>query len=995
MERAGDGPKAGAEVNPFWSKRVQEEVRLREARPEGLPPVPESGDEEEPVRTPLKAAEGEAAAKRNRARAFMSPEERLADEKRELALQAVKRDLRRIGGEGPPEEGGRNKGPSGGGGEDWDGAGSAGDKGRPATPEDRLEGELSRVMIEEYGAVNMNLAEALRQRNELRHKVERLELEKIVVEAEAEQNRRMAELWESRARQAEKYVELLTDQITVLEQRPQQFHTPQQEEEPHPPRPETPPPPPPGIRSKRQKLEMTPGGTRVPQDPPPYDHEWPNPENGWVMDGVSYKPAWGRSRSTSREEKPAASRPRWTRSRSTSKDGGEARKSEEGKPAVPVAPLLQQKPKSRPEVKEMRATDLPELVGDGSPLTFGDWMATIDHYMKDISTYSAMWWEEVCASAKEAYAEWLVASPLQRLRIKPELPLVCMDLPRTEQRGVAMVLKALPESVKKELVANRQLSMVNIIYRLYILYQPGGASERQQILNALLDTKGGNASEVAKQLRSWRHWRKRALELGVALPDATLLVSALDKFAAALSKLDQQSSYRMSTVRAELNLDTRPTQEAVESFAEYLQAESETAELAKGGKETAPKVKAMGGAGKEEAGPWKPSSGGGTPGKPRVVDLSRACKWYATDAGCRFGKNCKFAHVWDSLDRQKERCWNCGSLEHRKAECPRPGPQGGSGGGQAAAGGGEGAKRRAGTPPGNKGAVRKAAGGKSQAAEPVVEEEMEEVVVEETGGKDKLMAEATQLLKSVRMKKLKAARLSKIGECQSWGLLDGGATHALRQARKGETGEDRMVELADGREVVMQMTEGHTLICKEATQVIVPLGALYLLGYKIRWEEGICCIEHASRGPLPVRMRQFCPEVPTEVALRLVEELEEFNKGLLRRAATAATKSMRKPDVKKGLCSRVAEAWTKGEMEKVKGEFEQLFPEVPAALLERALGHRRRKGNRLESGGEEEACQGDRVDPAPLRREECEEVQLRAVGQGDHCGGYPVGPGFA
>ncbi|CAJ1443260.1 unnamed protein product, partial [Effrenium voratum] len=266
---------------------------------------------------------------------------------------------------------------------------------------DRLEGELSRVMIEEYGAVNMNLAEALRQRNELRHKVERLELEKIVVEAEAEQNRRMAELWESRARQAEKHVELLTDQITVLEQRPQQFHTPQQEEEPQPPRPETPPPPPPGIRSKRQKLEMTPGGTRV-----------------YVKGGEA--------------------------------GGKPTEVDKEGKPATPVAPLLQQKPKSRPEVKEMpnetgRATDLPELVGDGSPLTFGDWMATIDHYMKDISTYSAMWWEEVS-----------------------ELPLVCMDLPRTEQRGVAMVLKALPESVKKELVANRQLSMVNIIYRLYI-----------------------------------------------------------------------------------------------------------------------------------------------------------------------------------------------------------------------------------------------------------------------------------------------------------------------------------------------------------------------------------------------------------------------------------------------------------------------------------------------------------------------------------------------
>ena len=386
----------------------------------------------------------------------------------------------------------------------------------------------------------------------------------------------------------------------------------------------------------------------------------------------------------------------------------------------------------------------------------------------------------------------------------------------------------------------------------------------------------------------------------------------------------------------------------------------------------------MGGAGKEEAGPWKPSSGGGTPGKPRVVDLSQMVR------------DRRGLQVWQEL--QVCPCvGQPGSAKgDRKAECPRPGPQGGPGGGQAAAGGGEGAKRRAGTPPGNKGAVRKAAGGKSHAAEPVVEEEMEEVVVEETGGKDKLMAEATQLLKSLRMKKLKAARLSKIGECQSWGLLDGGATHALRQARKGETGEDRMVELADGREVGMQMTEGHTLICKEATQIIVPLGALYLLGYRIRWEEGICCIEHASRGPLPVRMRQFCPEVPTEVALRLVEELEEFNKGLLRRAATAATKSMRKPDVKKGLCSRVAEAWKKGEMEKVKGEFEQLFPEVPVALLERALGTGEGRGIAWNR-----AARRRHAKATSLRREECEEVQLWAVGQGDHCGGYPVGPGFA
>ena len=44
-------------VNLFWSERVQEGMRLREARPEGLPPVPEFGDEEEVAGTPLRAAQ--------------------------------------------------------------------------------------------------------------------------------------------------------------------------------------------------------------------------------------------------------------------------------------------------------------------------------------------------------------------------------------------------------------------------------------------------------------------------------------------------------------------------------------------------------------------------------------------------------------------------------------------------------------------------------------------------------------------------------------------------------------------------------------------------------------------------------------------------------------------------------------------------------------------------------------------------------------------------
>ena len=107
------------------------------------------------------------------------------------------------------------------------------------------------------------------------------------------------------------------------------------------------------------------------------------------------------------------------------------------------------------------------------------------------------------------------------------------------------------------------------------------------------------------------------------------------------------------------------------------------------------------------------------------------------------------------------------------------------------------------------------------------------------------------------------------GDAMCWGWRSSKRPGCRRLARQARTGWWSWRT----DEVAMQMTEGHTFICQEATQVIVPLGL-------------ICRIEHASRGPLP--------EVPTEVALRLVEELEEFNKGLLRRAMASEGKKERR-----------------------------------------------------------------------------------------------------
>ena len=104
----------------------------------------------------------------------MTPEERAVEEKRDRRCSTLEVTPRR------------------------DGVGSAKDR-AGLDADDRLEKELDRVFVEEYGTVSMNLAEALRQRNKLKNKLERFEFEKVVIESEAEQHKRMAELWESRA----------------------------------------------------------------------------------------------------------------------------------------------------------------------------------------------------------------------------------------------------------------------------------------------------------------------------------------------------------------------------------------------------------------------------------------------------------------------------------------------------------------------------------------------------------------------------------------------------------------------------------------------------------------------------------------------------------------------------------------------------------------------------------------------------------------------------
>ena len=134
------------------------------------------------------------------------------------------------------------------------------------------------------------------------------------------------------------------------------------------------------------------------------------------------------------------------------------------------------------------------------------------------------------SAAEACYGEWLRSGPLERLRLKPILDANAGLWPRTERRSVAMLLQAIPGAIRDDLVSSRRMTSEQIIFKLMVVYQPGGAGERTRLLQAI--TSGMLGETMAELLEGIRHWRRnvnRASELGVTLPDALVLAGVCSR----------------------------------------------------------------------------------------------------------------------------------------------------------------------------------------------------------------------------------------------------------------------------------------------------------------------------------------------------------------------------------------------------------------------------------------------------------------------------------
>ena len=320
---------------------------------------------------------------------------------------------------------------------------------------------------------------------------------------------------------------------------------------------------------------------------------------------------------------------------------------------------------------------LPVLGSENASIQFGDWLVLARPVMNDIGGSASAWWNDLLAEVDALYGEWLMASPLQRLRLKPHQRVLDATGQRIEMKAVNMLLQVLPEMIKKDVVATRSLTSTSILFRLYTLYQPGGGAERAGLLKSISDPKvPSNVQEIASSLRQWRRCVSRAEELQITLPDASILMLAMSKFADALGKSGGvQVTYRIAGVRQELKVDYRPEHYTIKELAEYLQAEAEELSLATGPKPTSLATTTAGGGGPVVKAMNVGSGAGGQDGDRSA--MKPACKFWKSEDGCRKGQDCSYGH--DTAD-MKGRCFGCGATSHVKKECPVRRPGDGNGG---------------------------------------------------------------------------------------------------------------------------------------------------------------------------------------------------------------------------------------------------------------------------------------------------------------------------
>ena len=540
---------------------------------------------------------------------------------------------------------------------------------------------------------------------------------------------------------------------------------------------------------------------------------------------------------------------------------------------------------------------LPEWSHETGPIDLGDWIATIDPFMEDLSDTAEIWWKLLRKEAMAWYEEHMAMSPLQRLthEVVPSEEISKSKWSRLERRAAGLLMAAIPSNIREEIVSTRSVNAMGILTRPFTVYQPGGLAEKALILTSLENPKEeSSVSGAVQALRRWIRWRRRAADVGVSVPDPTVLMKGLTRLTKRVMSANPELAFRVSLARNTLLVDSIPNHKTVSQLADHILAEFEQLQhqdrkqrdAAGGDPAKAKEIKTGEQGGGKAKGKGKEKGGKGSGGEVK-------CRFYLTDSGCRKGRECNFSH--DQTDNKK-RCYACGSVDHYAPDCPRKA--------SSVAGATSG-----GSSNGSPGKPRAA-----KAAEDIQKEDTSKPPSEAGGGSStdgetvqQLLVEANKMLKSLSTKErpttvthdermralqeqldelkgkaLKTLRLTRITKGGVAGLLDSGATHPMRAARKDESVHNYKrveVTLASGKVEEMKISPKGVMVLegKDAQNVepIVPMGMLVSrLRCQLHWNEEGLHAWHPKRGYLDISVQNGCPQISRSLALKLIQELE-------------------------------------------------------------------------------------------------------------------------
>ena len=529
-----------------------------------------------------------------------------------------------------------------------------------------------------------------------------------------------------------------------------------------------------------------------------------------------------------------------------------------------------------------------------------------------------------------------------------------------EQRVLSMMLKAMPETIRQDVLNHRTMSCTAVMFKALCKVQPGSALDKSAMLSFIVNPPTAKTvGEALESLQKWVRVSRRTVEIHALLPDASLQLAGLDRIVQAVMPTLPAVLFRVNSHREAQRLDYNPTQQGVDQLAMLLISELEWSTLHSPGVEVIPKppkipriqnIEVLEDLDKDKGHPKSRGKGKGkdspksdsSPIRPK-----KPCQLFGKgDAGCTYGSKCRFAH---DLERAKkdQLCFHCGLAGHMANKCPS-----------------EAARMQSSHPSSPTGRPYPKASAKSKAALRKVQGDsvppLGDVAAPATANPAaEALVAATKVLQDLSIKAIKVDQVarSEAANDDSYpevlvrtivgpfprGLIDGGASHSLRQARPGEWEQavPVHVKLAVGQSPDVRMNQYETLVAKEAVQPIIPLGRLTkMLKCKVKWSSSGCEIVHPTIGRLPTHLVNGCPEIPADVCLNLIGQLEV--EVLYQRQQREKIIQLAQSSVlgKSEPMMLLQESLKAGQIQEGVAQFcKSMWPELPTELLQELIPH--------------------------------------------------------